>query len=294
MEILTSDKYFGSWNYSTYKDWADEAKQAGHKWWVDGIPVSANLYNFLFEIKAKRSQVRLRVDRRPTCHIDIDHDNSYRVFNDVGITFPDTPDRSVGFVSYSDGTYRVQHDSITNEKYASYSDGYNIRKSKDIKKMVKVAMQYLKPLGFDKIMEDNERSLEHALASVRDPARSKLRSKLSVNADDIATEIAHMIATGYVPTTPQFKEAIDVMASEGAELRRLRDYKPRTCFVWAKQNSLMYKYSDASEPAVEVTNMNDVPEHIRDKLALLNIAEERSAIADVGVRVSSSVFWIFV
>ncbi len=85
-----------------------------------------------------------------------------------------------------------------------------------------------------------------------------------------------------------------MLQTDGAELRRLRSYKPRTCFVWSKQNSLMYKYGDSSEPAVEVTNMNDVPEHIRDKLALLNIAEERSAIPDVGVRVSSSVFWIFV
>ena len=83
------------------------------------------------------------------------------------------------------------------------------------------------------------------------------------------------------------------MASEGAELKRLRDYKPRTCFVWAKQNSLCYKYSDSAD-VMEITSMADLPEVIANKLAVLNIAEEGSAIPDVGMRVNKAMFWVFV
>jgi hypothetical protein len=294
MNILTSDKYHGTWEYRQYKDWAESAQAANHDTWLDGMPVTVPLYKFLREIKAKRPHIILRMDNRPTCRVSIDADHGYKVFNTLSIAYPDTPDRRVGQVHYDDGNYHVMSPRIRNEKFRKGSDGYHTKKSKDITKMVKVALQFLKPFTFDELMEDYDHLRNMAIESVRDPARSTLRSKLGIDANEIATEIAHMIATGYAPATARFKEAVDLMASEGAELRRLRDYKPRTCFVWAKQNSLMYKYSDASEPAVEVTSMSDVPEHIRDKLALLNIAEERSAIADVGVRLTPSVFWVFV
>ena len=74
----------------------------------------------------------------------------------------------------------------------------------------------------------------------------------------------------------------------------MSNYKPRMCFLWSKQNSLMYKYSDSNEAPVEITNLNDLPENLRNKLAMLNIAEEGSAIPDVGVRCANSCFWVFV
>ena len=76
-------------------------------------------------------------------------------------------------------------------------------------------------------------------------------------------------------------------------MKRLKDYAPRVCFVWAKQNSLVYKYEDSSE-SVEITDFNDLPEILNTKLGVLNIAQEGSAIPDVGVRVNPCTFWVFV
>ena len=177
--------------------------------------------------------------------------------------------------------------------FRSGNDGYRIRKSKDMRKMVKVARQFLKPFTVEEVLNHNRHALNAALFDVRDPARNKFREKLSIDMNDIADEIAHMLALGYQPSTKSFREALDVMRSEGAELKRLKDYAPRVCFVWAKQNSLVYKYEDSSE-SVEITDLNDLPELLNTKLGVLNIAQEGSAIPDVGVRVNASTFWVFV
>jgi hypothetical protein len=214
----------------------------------------------------------------------------------LGITFPDATDfRSGSIIIAHDGTdmqYCVESKKIQNEKYAYHSDGYNIRQSKDMKKALKVALTYLKPLGYDDIQSRCRDELQRGLDNLRSPARERLHERLSIQRNDIAQEVAHMIASGYVPSTPSFKIAVDLIAQEGAELRRMQDYKPRACFVWVKPNSLSYKFTDETQ-VTECTSMDDVPEFVRNKLAVLQIAKNGDAIADVGMRVSDITYWVF-
>jgi hypothetical protein len=115
---------------------------------------------------------------------------------------------------------------------------------------------------------------------------------MNIHNDEVMQEVAHMIASGYVPRTDQFKKALDLMMTEGAELKRMQDYKPRACFVWVKPHSLVYRFIEDRE-ATECTKLDDVPELIRNKLAVLQIASNEDAIADVGVRVSDVNYWVF-
>ena len=218
------------------------------------------------------------------------------VFDKLGITFPDAKDfRSGSIIIAHDGTdmqYCVESDKIENEKYASHSEGYNIRQSKDMKKALKIAMTYLKPLGYDDILDRCRNQLSNGIENLRSPARERLHERLSIQRNDIAQEVAHMIASGYVPSTPSFKIAVDLIAQEGAELRRMQDYKPRACFVWVKPNSLSYRFTDETQ-VTECTSMDDVPEFVRNKLAVLQIAKNGDAITDVGIRVSDITYWVF-
>ena len=127
---------------------------------------------------------------------------------------------------------------------------------------------------------------------LREPAQEKLHQKMGIERSVIAQEVAHMIASGYVPSTKAFKDAVDLIAQEGAELRRMQDYKPRACFVWVKPNSLSYRFTDETQ-VTECTSMDDVPEFVRNKLAVLQIAKNGDAIADVGMRVSDITYWVF-
>lgn len=293
-KILNTDEFIGEHIHRHYKDTADTALKHNHEWWVDGIPVSKPLHAFITAFRAKRpAKIVLRVDGSAGTHLQTS-DGHYWVWDRVGVAYPDIPVYKVGDIATEDGAYLVKSPRIINDKFKSDTDGRRTKKTKDLVKAVKNALQFLKPMTLEEIVGRNKYPLNNALDSVRSPARSKLRDKLSINMDDVATEVMNMLASGYKPVSGSFAAAIDLMQTEGAELRRLQNYKPRTCFVWVKQQSLVYKYSDSDEPAVEITNMSDMPEHLRDKLSMLNIADEGSAIADVGVRINAHCFWVFV
>jgi len=198
----------------------------------------------------------------------------------------------IGYDGNQDAQYCVESKKIENEKYACHSDGYNIRQSKDLKKALKVAMTYLKPLAYDDVLDNCRDGLSRGIENLRSPAREKLHERLSVQRSDMAQEVAHMIASGYVPSTKAFKDAVDLITQEGAELRRMQDYKPRACFVWVKPNSLSYRFTDETQ-VTECTSMDDVPEFVRNKLAVLQIAKNGDAITDVGIRVSDITYWVF-
>ena len=295
----TLETYVGLVAFNHFEDIAERAKEKGWAHWIGDIPVHKELLVFYKAFKDKRYNIVPCVDvgTKVIWKRDADGDvtDSVSVYHALGITFPDIPNFRVGklIVTTEEGVvYCVESEKIENEKYSSGSDGYNIRQSKDMKKALKVAVQFLKPLDYQDVMDRSSHPLRIGLGNLRDTARFKLHDKLDIGRTDMAQEVANMIASGYVPSTTAFKNALDLLMTEGAELRRMQDYKPRACFVWVKPTSLAYRFVEDKE-ATECTQMNDVPELIRNKLAVLQIAKNGDAIADVGVRVSDITYWVF-
>ena len=294
----TQETYVGLVAFDHFQDVVERARDKGWAHWIGDIPVHKDLLTFYKAFKDKRYNI---VPCGDTANKVVWRANELGeqmptpMYMTIGITFPDTPNFRVGKLTVENRdtlVYCVESDRIENEKFSSGSDGYNIRQSKDMKKALKVALQFLKPFNYDDVMERSSATFRRGLADLRDAARYKLHDKLDIGRDGIAQEVAHMIASGYQPTTQAFKNALDLIVTEGAELRRMQDYKPRACFVWVKPNSLAYRFAEDKE-AIEHTNIDDVPEFIRNKLAVLQIAKNGDAIADVGVRVSDITYWVF-
>jgi len=294
----TQETYVGLVAFHHFQDVAERAKEKGWAHWIGDIPVHKELLAFFKAFKDKRYNIVPCVDVGTKVfwmRDDQGEQVGISVYHALGITFPDTPNFRVGklIVTTDNGiAYCVESEKIENEKYSSGNDGYNIRQSKDMKKSLKVAVQFLKPLDYDDVMDRSSHPLRVGLGNLRDTARFKLHDKLDIGRTDMAQEVANMIASGYVPSTTAFKNALDLLMTEGAELRRMQDYKPRACFVWVKPTSLAYRFAEDKE-AIECTQMDDVPELIRNKLAVLQIAKNGEAIADVGVRVSDITYWVF-
>ena len=295
----TQENFIGQIGFDRFQRNVETARANNHEYWIGDIPVRKDMVVFFKAFKDKRYNIVPCVDKSPTIFWKRDAEGEsigMPVFDKLGITFPDAKEfRSGSIIIAHDGTdmqYCVESDKIENEKYASHSEGYNIRQSKDMKKALKIAMTYLKPLGYDDVLDRCRNQLSNGIENLRSPARERLHERLSIQRNDIAQEVAHMIASGYVPSTPSFKIAVDLIASEGAELRRMQDYKPRACFVWVKPNSLSYRFTDETQ-VTECTSMDDVPEFVRNKLAVLQIAKNGDAIADVGIRVSDITYWVF-
>jgi hypothetical protein len=296
----TKENFIGHIDFDRFKTNVEKARALNHEHWIGDIPVHPELLKFYKAFKAKRYNIVPCVDSN-TRHFwksdSVDGEKvGLGVYHQLGITFPDTTDFRSGSIIIevvdSQITYCVKADDIENEKFASHSDGYHVRQSKDMAKTVKLAMKYLTPLDYDDIHDRCTGALNTGIYNLREPAREKLHKKMNIEHIFIAKEVAHMIASGYQPSTEAFKNALDMWAREGAELKRMQDYKPRACFVWVKPNSLSYKFTE-DKVVTECTSMDDVPELVRNKLAVLQIAKNGDAIADVGVRVSDITYWVF-
>ena len=81
------------------------------------------------------------------------------------------------------------------------------------------------------------------------------------------------------------------MKEQGEELKRIVSYKPKKTFVWIKPDRVEYQ-PHTGEPVVAY-KLDDVPEDIRNKVAVLQIGEDGHAIMDVGVKVTPTTFWVF-
>ena len=296
----TKENFIGHIDFDRFQNNVEKARALNHEHWIGDIPVHPELLKFYKAFKAKRYNIVPCVDTNTQTiwrRDGVDGETiGVAVYHQLGITFPDTIDFRSGSIIIevvdSQITYCVKADDIENEKFASHSDGYHVRQSKDMAKTVKLAMKYLTPLDYDDINDRCKGALNTGIYNLREPAREKVHQKMSIERSAVAQEVAHMIASGYQPSTEAFRNALDMWAREGAELKRMQDYKPRACFVWVKPNSLSYKFTE-DKVVTECTSMDDVPELVRNKLAVLQIAKNGDAIADVGVRVSDITYWVF-
>jgi hypothetical protein len=292
--MINKDEYKGTYDYDRLVALIDTAKQNDHKFWVGDIPVTGTLLKFYNEIKYKRIDMIVHTDHRPARYNGLD----YLVFADLAVAYRDSPTVRVGRIGLQLNDdkqieYVVESNRIMNEKYATYSDGYRIKTTKKFPNAVKNALQYLKPKTFVEVLSDTSVVLERAIANMKEPAQNKLYEASRLKRDDILQELQYMVTAGYVPATESFRNSLHILREQGEELHAMDNYKPRKCFVWAKTDKVEYRYEGDSEATV-VFNLQDVPENIRDKIAVLQIGDSKTALMDVGYKVDNDKYWVFV
>lgn len=284
--MMNREQYYGKFGYQSYVTVVETARSNNHQHWIGEIPVVSLALKFFNEIRYKRPDLVARVDCPRTG----------AMFSGVGLAYKDSPDILVGAIYISedkDGKplYCVKSERIKNEKYNDYKEEYHIKSTKDFTKAVKTALQFIKPLTVQELMDDKESELAMALAKMKDEPENKLYKAASMGKNVIRNEVDHMIANGYVPCTQEFREAIELMKEQGEELKRIVSYKPKKTFVWVKPDRVEYQ-PHTGEPVVAY-KLDDVPEDVRNKVAVLQIGEEGHAIMDVGVKLTATTFWVF-
>lgn len=294
--MIKQEDYLGSkTTYDRYVSLVNEARSNGHTHWInDDIPVAQNILKFYNELKHKRPDIVIRFATNASFY----NGKGYRVFSDLGIAYKDCPEIQVGIIGMeNDGgahgelMYTVTSDRIANEKYASYSKGYKVKKTKNFANAVKNAVQYLKPMLFEEMKSKHVMELDGAMNTLRAPTQDKLYKVGNISRHVIIEEVRNMVRTGYTPTTISFIEAMKVIAEEDAEMQTILRYKPKSCFVWAKKDKVEYQI-EGDERKV-VYNLQDVPEEIMNRVSVLQIGSEGKPIMDVGVKIDNTTYWVF-
>lgn len=287
----------------SYRDYCgnfDNALRYNHQHWLfDSVPVTPQLARFVAEFAHRNQPLVPSFNNCKTTPLtDPTGTPLFRVYRGISLALADAPDIPIGTLlvdkdpeSITEHRYYVSSDRIINDRYKTWNDNYHIKSSKDFKKAVKIAKQYVVPVSFKEMYNQNKEALKTASMQINGPASEKLREVTRMNGDFVRMEIEHMIRCGYTPLTKEFSEALKLIETEGEELLRTSNYQPHKAFVWLKTNKALYQVDGEDERIA--TTVEDLPEDIRNKIAVLQIGENKSAIMDVGIKIDSTKYWVF-
>lgn len=293
--MLSRENFTSDFNHGEYVEWYEKAKEQEHKSWINEIPVHINLLKFYNEFKHKRPDV---IVHPTTYSMHMKWESvGLKTFDTLYLAFKEAPDVVVGSITgltadSNEAMYIVTSERIRNEKYAHYNKDHHTKSTKKLPLAVKNALQFIKPFDLDYMAKKESSSASYAIDSLKEKANDTLYYKFDADRRELFKEVSNMVSAGYTPRTPKFAEMVDIFKNEGETMKELLAYKPRKCFVWAKPDRVEYRYDD--EQVVVAFNIGEVPEDIRNKVAVLQIAEKASPIKDVGVKVSESTYWLFV
>ncbi len=274
-----------------------DARQPRNIEFIEGVvPVPLGLRKFYDELKHKQPTMTFIMGGNPRFRVRLTDADSLYVYGHVGIAYADAPDILVGKImvdtnANGETLYCVESHQIRNERFATYNDEYRIKRTKKFKDAVKTAMRYLKPKDTQSILEDTRHVFESAQSQIKSPAAHKLYEACAIQHNVVQQEIEAMLAFGYTPKTQAFISAFNILRDEGEELKRLSQYKPKASFVWLKSDRAHIVAPDGGETVAHT--MDDVPEDIRNKIAVLQIGADNSAIINVGVKVDNTKYWVF-
>ena len=291
MNKISRQDFLGR-SYESYSDAYDmHVNNPSTVWIENSIPVHPMLKKLYDEFKHKNPMARPGLAINPA-YVG----PSEGLYHQMNIVFADATDISRGVMyveanSNAEWVYAVKSPLIRNERYSAHNNDYHVKRSKDFRKAKATALDYIKPVQIDEIMGESKYSLQKAKEAINYKAMREVNKAMEIDWKSIHAEVLNMMNAGYVPTTQKFNVAVDFMRENGTELVRLADYNPIKCFVWAKPDHVTYKIDDG-EPRVART-LEEIPEEIRDKLSVLQIANKHEAIVDVGIRVDDTKFWVF-
>ena len=275
----------------------ESAEEHGWPTWLDdSIPVKPDLLKFAQEFRHKHRDAVFIVDTRPS-RIRHESGEIVGVYDRVGVAFAQAPDMlvgalEVGFDNVNNRVFIVNSPLIRNERYRTDNPKALKKSSKNFQNAVKAAGQYLKPFTFKRVYEESVWSAASARSSINDSASQKLFSVGHIPTEEILAEVRAMMTSGYQPTTAAFTKALGLVREEGEELNRRRNYAPHNkVFVWFQSDRAIYQY-DKGEPTT-VSRMEDMPQELRDKVAVLQIGSVQQPIIDVGVKVDDTKYWVF-
>lgn len=299
---FNSSKYIGTVPVDVVVQCIDKANQEEWEWWVDGIPVMYRLYHFAHALRKKRPTLLFALDDAATF--------SSR-FDILSVSLPICPTLRVGKIIDSAGDYIVESNHIKNGRYNPRSDGYHRLASENLDRAVTNGLRYFLPPTPKDIYEQYEHRMTYGLETIRSKARIEVGNALytpeQLDACGVSLQIAmrrhalemypefiHMATVGYEPKSPDVSRAVKHVAQHGSELLRKVNYKPRSvAFVWVRDNSAVYRYTSINCDFEVVTDPQQMPEDIRNRMAILDMAGDDDPIADVGVRYEKYVYIIY-
>ena len=255
-----------------------------------GERVLVQTLNLMDEIKKKNPMVSFTLGSN---RVYVSEDNGSRVEIKSSLVAYDTndPNKPIGGIGFdTDKKYFVHSRLIRNEKYGRWNTSqYHSKSSKHLKNILKEAVKYLKPLGYEEVKEENEGGISRAINDMQGKVQRKAYSHMKMEFADVFPELLHMYNTGYTPSSPKIAKSIAYAVENKEELEKYYNYNPKKCMIWVRPNSVVWEIDNAT---CTVPSVNELPENLRGKLFVLDVTDKGVFIEDVGVKQDTGIYWV--
>ena len=284
---------------------------------VDGVPVRRELAELCHTLRKIHSGYRFHAEKRNHKQVNVQFSDGVvkRLYSDLTV-YIEGADYTVGRIGYGktfgmepveDPVYMIHSRRINNEKYAAHRDQYHMSFAKDLKKATKTALGKLTPYSPKEMALISFPLFQSDLKDVYWEAHTKLNKIVDPLAERsvLLTEVRNLIAMGVSFSTSEFIEAAKQVVQADKDWEAMKVHKFDAYYIYVRlvggqqwvdvvetPDARVRKDYEIEKLSVTSMPIDDLPDDVKGKLAVLSIATNDQFMEGVGRRVSDKSFWV--
>lgn len=193
--------------------------------------------------------------------------------------------------SRNDKEYKITGRKIQNDRYGHWGNERASRRTKDVKKAVKIAMENLEPFEWHEISAKGRRSAEdkHRMWACEN---DRAVHPFNLGHPAIYEEIKHLVEQGVVFKTEFFRKAAAGLSAYTEHAERMTKPAKFDTVIERGDKVILIKDGRALEPQ-ELASSEGLPENTRNSIALLKLVGENSLLPEVGFRAGVNTYFVY-
>jgi hypothetical protein len=194
--------------------------------------------------------------------------------------------------SRNDKEYKITSRKIQNDRFGHWGNEHSSRRTKDMKKALKIAMDTIDPFQWHEITNKARRNAERAHEQWTNAGNNAVYP-FRINSDPMYEEIKYLVGMGVQFKTEEFKKAAaGIEAYE--EMRRKASIKPKFDTIIVRPDKAILIPDGRALNPQEFNDADLLPEQARNGIALLKLVEKDTLLPEVGYRGGENTYFILV
>ncbi len=192
--------------------------------------------------------------------------------------------------SRSDKEYKITSRKIQNDRYGHWGNEHSSRRTKDMKKAVKIAMEAMQPFEYHEVSAKGRRDAEraHEKWAAED---NKAMYPFRIGTDSMYEELKYLVGMGVQFKTDAFKKAAaGIEAYE--EMQRKASIKPKFDTIMVRGDKIILIPDGRALEPQELSDVDALPESTRNGIALLKLVGKDTLLPEIGYRAGENTYFI--
>jgi len=279
--------------------------EASHHYWVDGFPVTEQLYVFCTAYRKVSPHVKFLATYGNNTALSTYESGQFlgHVYSDVFV-YSDASEYIMGRIAHQpdEGGFSVESHKIANDRFSAGNKGYYRLASTDVKRAIKNANKYIGAWSLVDIAGRSSNNFASKSKRVMDKAQSDIAGLARIDRLTLAHEIANLRRQGVQFLSTEVQSFADRVQDLIDEYNRLKKYNGFAAFVSIrilKSGKQMADISytnaydfDRNKMLFATKPVEELDADLAGKLAALSMVESGAYVDNIGYRVTEQSFWV--